>query len=283
MFSSTHLGEVMETTCPQCKSRFRLTEKQLSQAFGKVSCGECGNVFNAMTDLQNYEGALPLDYFARQAEEDEFLQESSLSISAIDVDVDVDDDDDADTDADTDAETVFVERRQVSLHEAMYGSERRSLFALGPLGWFVGILLLAAVGIAQTIYYQRYQLIEKPRYQQQVLNLCQVLPCAETSFSSIEQIRLLERNIFTHPVATNALMVTGSFVNQAPFAQKLPDLLISLFDVQGKLIANRLFSPPEYLLDDKNRGIVKPELPVQFRLEIVDPGTDALTYEFEFF
>ena len=275
MFSSTHLGEVMETACPQCKSRFRLTEKQLSQAFGKVCCGECGNVFNAMTDLQNYEGALPPDYFARQVEEDEFLQESSLSISAIDVDVDVD--------VDVDAETEFVERRQVSLHEAMYGSERRSLFALGPLGWFVGILLLAAVGIAQTIYYQRYQLIEKPRYQQQVLNLCQVLPCAETSFSSIEQIRLLERNIFTHPVATNALMVTGSFVNQAPFAQKLPDLLISLFDVQGKLIANRLFSPPEYLLDDKNRGVVKPELPVQFRLEIVDPGTDALTYEFEFF
>jgi predicted Zn finger-like uncharacterized protein len=275
MFSSTHLGEVMETTCPQCKSRFRLTEKQLSQAFGKVCCGECGNVFNAMTDLQNYEGALPPDYFARQAEDDEILQESSLSISAIDVD--------ADADADVDAETEFVERRQVSLHEAMYGSERRSLFALGPLGWFVGILLLAAVGIAQTIYYQRYQLIEKPRYQQQVINLCQVLPCAETSFSSIEQIRLLERNIFTHPVATNALMVTGSFVNQAPFAQKLPDLLISLFDVQGKLIANRLFKPPEYLLDDKNRGVVKPELPVQFRLEIVDPGIDALTYEFEFF
>jgi hypothetical protein len=78
-------------------------------------------------------------------------------------------------------------------------------------------------------------------------------------------------------------MVTGSFVNQAPFAQKLPELLISLFDVQGKLIANRLFAPSEYLLDDKNRGVIKPDLPIQFRLEIVDPGTDALTYEFEFY
>ena len=94
---------------------------------------------------------------------------------------------------------------------------------------------------------------------------------------------LLERNVFTHPVAKNALMVTGSFVNQAPFAQKLPELLISLFDVQGRLIANRLFAPSEYLLDDKNRGVIKPDLPLQFRLEIIDPGTDALTYEFEFF
>ena len=101
MFSSTHLGEVMETTCPQCKSRFRLTEKQLSQAFGKVCCGECGNVFNAMTDLQNYEGALPPDYFAQQAEDDEILQQRSLSITATDADADADDDagDAADADA----------------------------------------------------------------------------------------------------------------------------------------------------------------------------------------
>jgi len=265
MFSSTHLGEVMETTCNQCKSRFRLTEKQLQQAYGKVCCSECGCVFDAMTTLQNFEGELPPDYFEKQLEEDELQHEKTLPVS------------------DFDLEANFVERRQVSLHEAMYGSERRSFFSFGPLTWLVGILLLAAVGIAQAIYYQRYQLVENPRYQQQVINLCQVLPCAETAFSSTEQIRLLERNVFTHPVAKNALMVTGSFVNQAPFAQKLPELLISLFDVQGKLIANRLFAPSEYLLDDKNRSVIKSDLPLQFRLEIVDPGTDALTYEFEFF
>jgi predicted Zn finger-like uncharacterized protein len=265
MFSSAHLGEVMETTCNQCKSRFRLTEKQLQQTYGKVCCGECGSVFNAMTTLKDYDGALPPDYFEKQLEEDELQHDKTLPVT------------------DFDLETNFVDRRQVSLHEAMYGSERRSFFSLGPLAWLVGILLLAAVGIAQAIYYQRYQLVENPRYQQQVINLCQVLPCAETDFSSTEQIRLLERNVFTHPVAKNALMVTGSFVNQAPFAQKLPGLLISLFDVQGKLIANRLFAPSEYLLDDKNRGVIKPDLPLQFRLEIVDPGTDALTYEFEFF
>jgi predicted Zn finger-like uncharacterized protein len=257
MFSSTHLGEVMETTCNQCKSRFRLTEKQLRQAYGKVCCGECGCVFNAMNALRNYEGELPANYFEQR--------EDAEKLSA------------------ANGEAEFVERRQVSLHEAMYGSERRSFFSSGPLTWFVGILLLTAVGTAQIIYYQRYQLVEDSRYQQQVINLCQVLPCAETEFSSTGQIRLLERNIFTHPVTSNALMVTGSFVNQAPFAQKLPELLISLFDVQGKLIANRLFTPPEYLLENKNRGIVKPDLPVQFRLEIVDPGTNALTYEFEFF
>jgi predicted Zn finger-like uncharacterized protein len=248
----------METSCEQCQSRFRLTETQLRQAYGKVRCGECGAVFNALIDLRNYEGELPPGY--QQAYEE------------------------TDTDAgNTNAATGEDQRQALSLHEAMYGSERRSFFSLGPLSWFIGILLLLALGGAQAIYYKRYQLIEDPRFQQQVISLCRLLPCAQGEFSSPDQIRLVERNVFTHPVAANALMVTGSFVNQAPFAQKMPELLISLFDVQGRLIANRLFQPNEYLLDDRNRNVVAPQVPIQFRLEIVDPGTDALTYEFEFF
>ena len=78
-------------------------------------------------------------------------------------------------------------------------------------------------------------------------------------------------------------MITGSFINQAPFTQRMPDLLISLFDVKGKLIANRRFRPNEYLLENRNRNVIESQLPIQFRLEIIDPSTDALTYEFEFF
>ena len=266
MFSSTHLGDVMETSCNRCKSRFRLTEKQLQQAYGQVRCGECGAQFNALLTLKNYEGELPHGYLEQQYVDSQ-LENAEISAP----------------NAPQEPESESDDVRNLSLHEAMYGSERRSFFSSGPLTWFTGILLLVAFGIAQAIYYQRYQLIEIPRYQQQVINLCEVLPCIESEFSSTGQIRLLERNIFTHPVASDALMVTGSFVNQAPFAQKMPDLLISLFDVQGKLIANRLFSAPEYLLEDRNRTVVTPQVPIQFRLEVVDPGTDALTYEFEFF
>jgi predicted Zn finger-like uncharacterized protein len=271
MFSSTHLGEVMETTCNQCKSRFRISERQLKQAYGKVCCGECGSVFNALLGLKNYDGELPPDYLLHQLDPDE-----------PDVD-DVDESMHAQQPSLLADDPTVDDTPELSLHEAMYGSKRRSFLSMSPLTWLIGILLLSAMGVAQTIYYQRYELIENPRYQQQVINICQLLPCSQSQFSSTNQIRLLERNVFTHPVSSNALMITGSFVNQAPFAQKLPDMLISLFDVKGKLIANRVFMAPEYLLTDKNRRVMPPEKPVQFRLEVMDPGTDALTYEFEFF
>jgi len=245
---NTGLSEIMETSCDHCQSRFRVTELQLQAAHGKVRCGECDEIFNALTSLKNHERRQPTDF-----------QQSLLGENQ-----------------DPGPES------ELSLHEAMYGSERRSFFSLAPLSWFIGILLLGSLGIAQAIYYQRYQLIQDPRYQQQVINLCQLLPCAERDFASVEQIQLLERNVFTHPVTSDALMVTGSFINQAPFTQKMPGLLISLFDVHGKLIANRRFKSSEYLLENRNRSVVESEAPIQFRLEIVDPGTDALTYEFEF-
>ncbi len=255
----------METRCNQCESRFRITEKQLRQAYGKVCCGQCGCVFNALHGLKSYDGELPPDYRDLHDEDFTGVDDKTMPIKGFD------------------SLPEFDENPRLSLHEAMYGSERRSFFSLGPLGWFIGVLLLTAVGLAQAVYYQRYKLIEDPRFQQQVIAICDLLPCSPGDFSSTEQIRLIERNVFTHPVASGALMVTGSFVNQAPFAQKPPDLLISLFDVQGRLIANRLFQPADYLLDDRNRKVIEPDIPVQFRLEIVDPGTNALTYEFEFF
>ena len=165
----------------------------------------------------------------------------------------------------------------------MYGYKRNSLAYYSPFLWFIGILMLLGASIAQVVYYQRYKLVKTPRFQQQVLTLCELIPCGKSQFSNIHQIKLLERNVFTHPVTSNALMVTGSFVNQAPFTQRLPNMLVSLFDIKGELIANRVFEPTEYLQDSSDKTSAESDSPVQFRLEIIDPGTDALTYEFEFY
>ena len=245
----THLGEIKETTCHYCHSRFRVSEQQLLAARGMVQCGECGKIFKALSSLINYEDKIAVD--------------DQLQAEGID-------------------DNTLKPKPELSLHEAMYGDRHGRLSQFAPLLWLIGILLLSTLSIAQVIYYQRYSLVENPQYQKQVLSLCQLVPCNESQFSSTQQINLLQRNVFTHPVEPNALMVTGSFINQAIFDQKLPKLLVSLFDIQGNLIANRLFTPTEYLLTNKNRTLMSNDKPVQFRLEISDPGTDALTYEFEF-
>ena len=38
----------LQTRCPKCDTRFRVTDEQLSIAKGKVRCGNCMEVFNAI-------------------------------------------------------------------------------------------------------------------------------------------------------------------------------------------------------------------------------------------
>ena len=267
MTTKTHLGNIMETQCPYCRSRFRITDQQLQVGLGKARCGQCRQAFNALQSLKSFEGHLPAndqpENFAPETGSGTDARSRQSSPSRI--------------------EPENAPRPELSLHEAMYGEGHSWLTHFAPAFWFAGILLLLVLGIAQAMYYQRYQLIDDPRFQQQVLMLCKLVPCGESKFASIRQIKLLERNVYTHPVVSNALMVTGSFVNEAPFAQRMPGMLVSLFDLKGNLIANRVFEPTEYLQAERSRYIAEPARPVQFRLEIIDPGTDALTYEFEFY
>jgi predicted Zn finger-like uncharacterized protein len=248
MFKSSPLGDIMETSCQRCNARYHITDQQLNIAVGKVRCGECGEVFNALSSLKTY-----ADNSTEKNQYQPVLLEEAPSSSS-----------------------------ELSLHEAMYGERKISFAFFYPLLWLIGILLLLVLTTTQAFYYQRFELISNAQYQQKILNLCKFLPCGNSLFSSDHQIKLLDRNVFTHPVKPNALMMTGSFVNEAPFPQKPPKLLVSLFDIQGNLIANRQFVSDEYLQSNRQISALQSNESIQFRLEILDPGTEALTYEFEF-
>ena len=256
MSTSTHLGENMQTTCLHCGSVFRITPKQLDMARGQVRCSQCMQVFNALLTLEN---------LGEQHDSAQWAERLS----------------DLSETASKSHRKSVSESETVSLKEAMYGDEHANHSGVRSLIWITGILLLLIIAVIQAVYYQRYQLIASSQYQQQILNLCQILPCDESRYKSLSQIRLIERNVFTHPTRDQALMVTGSFINEASFSQPLPGLMISLSDLQGNLIANRLFRASEYLTDPTLERLM-PGKAVQFRLEIIDPGQDALTYEFEF-
>ena len=256
-------SQVMETTCPHCRARFRITDEQLRMALGRVKCGHCQLIFNALQWLKSSGAAAPV------------VMDQALSSSAHSEMTPI-------PEFDIRAEPRSAES-ELDLSEVMYHQQRNRRTDFSPFFWFIGSVLLLLLIFTQVMYYQRYQWISQPQYQQAVLALCRLIPCDESQFSNVGQIKLLQRNLSTHPMIPNALMATGSFVNQAPFRQKLPRMLVSLFDIDGGLIANRMFEPIEYLQDDKNKSMAEINEPVLFRLEMVDPGVDALTYEFDFY
>src|ERR1035437_4029133 len=51
----------METRCPGCQTIFRVTSVQLKARAGKVRCGECQEVFNALDSLIDEIGSVETD------------------------------------------------------------------------------------------------------------------------------------------------------------------------------------------------------------------------------
>ena len=144
------------------------------------------------------------------------------------------------------------------------------------------MVLLVCIAIRQWVYMDRLQLITDPNRQNLVLRLCSFIPCDTTEFKSINQFKLIERNIFTHPTQANALLISGSYVNEAPFSQKTPSLKVTLFNLNGEVIAQRLFTPIEYSSESVSLKTIAPGENIHFKLEVTDPNTVTITYEFEF-
>jgi len=234
--------ELLQTTCTECGSVFHLNLPQLLAADGRVRCSECHEIFDANINLVRKMTEAP-DIF------DELIAES----------------------------------QSVSLHEAMNeGDHSFNTSNRSNLMWGFGILLLIATASLQWIYFDRLNLIKNPNKQQLVLSLCSVVPCDATQFKSTQQFTLIERNIFTHPTQANALLISGSFINEAPFTQQSPSLKVSLFNLNGEAIAQRTFLPIEYAQNDQSIHSITPGESIQFNLEVEDPHTVTITYEFEF-
>jgi len=240
--------ELLQTTCTDCDSVFHLNLSQLLAADGRVRCGECHEIFDANIHLVREKPVLE-----PKAEADDIFDE------------------------------LIAETQSVSLHEAMNEGEHSITSAKkSSFIWALGILALVAVSFLQWIYFDRLNIIKNPNKQQFVLSLCSIIPCDNHPFKSTQQFSLIERNIFTHPTQANALLISGSFVNEAPFTQPSPTLKISLFNLNGEVIAQRQFLPLEYSQSGQAINSIAPGEIIQFNLEVEDPNTVTITYEFEF-
>jgi predicted Zn finger-like uncharacterized protein len=247
----------MQTECPHCETVFRVRPDQLGEADGQVRCGVCGEVFNAMITLQAELGARE-----NWAQADSGEAAETTTPSAVDIEL-------------QEEET----QGRVPLDLELHGTESDALSTvLLVLGGAILIVLLGA----QYLYYDRQRLIASPELRPWILHLCEYLPCDAPPLHDVSAIELLERNVFIHPNIDGALMITGKMVNNARFSQPLPTLQVSLSNLRGQVVAARRFRPGEYLSDKTREHIMAPGIPVSILLEVDDPGTDALAYEFQF-
>ncbi len=254
---SLETEELLQTTCTECDSVFQLNKAQLLAADGRVRCSECDEIFDAHVHLNSsHLNSSHLESTNKDTLLEPVLEQEIETLEQPQLDQ--------------------VETTTVSLTDAMNdGQVINPTKSSQSLFWII-------ISAIQWIYFDRHQLIKKPKFQNTVLSLCKFLSCEDSKFKNTEQFSLIERNIFTHPTQANALLISGSFINEAPFAQQTPRLKVSLFNLQGEIIAQRHFEHFEYNQNPERLETIASGERIHFKLEVEDPNTVTITYEFEF-
>lgn len=85
-------------------------------------------------------------------------------------------------------------------------------------------------------------------------------------------------NVTTDPDSAGALSITGALTNSAARVQPWPLLRVVLTDRFGTALRSRDFKPADYLPAGQEGTVLASGLSAHFRLDIVDPGAEAVGF-----
>ena len=265
----------MLTHCPSCRTTFRVTPTQIKARDGKVRCGQCHFVFNAIDTLSDEifvpkppltpvvdvpdhpaDPGLPEGIFASEfsdgptAGDDEAttpeFEDASQSVAVTSVseafDVEVDDVDmpDEEFEASLETETADSFFPDLLLHEEQAPGKRWP--------WLVGSGIAILLLLAQMIYLYRIELaVVRPDLRPLLLSACLPLKCDVPRPRHVDTLSIDASDLHPDALQPGRLTLTATLRSRAPFAQEWPDLELTLNDVTDRKLAVRDFHAIDYL------------------------------------
>ena len=255
----------MQTKCPHCHTVFRIAQTQLEIADGLVRCGFCKKIFHARIENELTGKDIRGDILSETRDTDSHQAQAAVATGT-----------DQKRSTPTADDAFTADALEAQAHVKPYS-------AFATAAWSLAILILIATLITEYLWFNQPELLQFPQLKPITDRLCEWVDCERLQLRDAKQIELISRNVYTHPNAKDALMITTTIVNHASYAQPYPNVQIDFSDVRGELLASRRFTPEEYLqVDQTQLSLLQSGTPVTFGLEIQDPGNQAITYEFSF-
>jgi predicted Zn finger-like uncharacterized protein len=229
---------MMITRCPECATAFRISEQQLQARGGRVRCGRCREVFNALTSLET-----PAE--AAVAE-----QNSTLALASVE-----------------EAAPPPVQpppRRPVTsapsiepvrdtTYEAEFGGQRRA--RAGRLIWSLASVVLLLGLVAQALYYFRGAVaVVFPETKPYVYAMCAELGCEVPLPRRAELMTIETSDLQAAPASPGVILLSATLRNRAAFPQDYPALELTLTNERDQPLARRVVAAREYLRRDAPDG-----------------------------
>lgn len=271
----------MLTRCPACETTFRVTPEQLKVRAGKVRCGECQHVFNALDTLIEEpivvmapppapEQAPQEDLAVPPAPSVEDGEAESVAATAITPEISPDEQPEPEPDPVPDSSpetlpdpsTATVPESGPEPEPTPEATEPLveepeplpDLFAEPPpprrWPWVIGVLLaLGALSLQLAIAFRVELAVLMPEAKPALVALCDMAGCEVGLPRKVELVGIEASDLHpdTDPAHKGRLALTATLKNRAPFAQEFPHLELTLTDTADKAIARKVLTPADYL------------------------------------
>lgn len=281
------------TTCPHCRTTFRVGQEQLDAHDGDVRCGKCQHVFNARQALKpevEPEPAPLPETLESELEESLLPQEAPEAIVSLE-EVTAEEPPAEETveeivltaipEEDPAAELLPESAVPPETVGHAFGSAieesssppqkpRRSLTWL----WVVASLFLLLALALQALYAFRVELAARtPAMKPLLVQLCGVLQCEVGLPRHVETLGIEGSDLQADPQRPGVLILSAVLRSRADYAQQYPLLELTLTDTADKPVARRVFQPTEYLPKGKDVAAGMPgssEVAVRLNLQVSD-------------
>ena len=272
----------MKTRCPECQTVFRVTPEQLKARAGKVRCGHCQKVFNALDSLLESPPPPPPPTDparvspAIAAEPDITPAAEAPAVTTVDSESGLTQPVEPATAAASDVEAPADGFRMVEptlsssvdltdnlilprdtteipgysrWAEGAVTSTRFEPESRRPHWLFSLAALLLVLGLAgQAAFHFRSEVaISFPAAAPLLERFSAVLGSKLPLPRHTDLVSIETSDLQTDAARGNLLVLNATLRNRAPYAQDYPSLELSLTDTQDVAIARRVFSPLDYL------------------------------------
>ncbi len=154
-------------------------------------------------------------------------------------------------------------------------------FKTVALGLLSITLLITLAG--QYLWLNLSELVQDERLDLITGPLCNYANCPDRTRVDLSALITEELIIRSHPDVEDALQVDFIFRNEADREQRFPLVELNFTNINGNIIANRVFTPDEYLPAEMHLFTHMPaHSSIQVNLELIDPGEDSTGYSLLF-
>lgn len=273
----------MLTRCPACATHFRVTPDQLKLRSGRVRCGECQHVFNALDTLieeppiviASAPAAEPPPPTASTLTTAEPGQAAEIAVAPAPTLDPIPAPDENAPDA-TSSEMAAPDASEFTTGEpppadkfhaatdatvvdiAVPALDQEQIEAWEDVldepapprrwPWLLGSLCaLVALGVQAAVVYRIELAVLWPEIKPALVGACQTLGCEVGLPAKVTLIGIEASDLHPDSAQKGRLTLTATLKNRAPFAQQFPNIELTLTDTADKAIVRKVLAPADYL------------------------------------